>query len=99
MGLGAMDSDWLLPELERFITQGTETLVAVNTVFHTIRFSHHGGASLSQEDEATELELCFRELLPCLEAMLILIRVRRDLFDKYTPLYSSFVCVMSANKT
>ena len=35
-----------------------------------------------------ELTLCMQLLLPCLEAALFLCRVRRDLFEKYTPLFN-----------
>ena len=57
------------------------------TAFHSIQFAvvsaPHAYPTLPEE-----LTLCMQLLLPCLEAALFLCRVRRDLFEKYTPLFN-----------
>ena len=76
-----------MPELEGLLTSVTSSIIAVCTAFHSIQFAvvsaPHAYPTLPEE-----LTLCMQLLLPCLEAALFLCRVRRDLFEKYTPLFN-----------
>ena len=83
----SVEEEWLLPELEGLLTSVTSSIIAVCTAFHSIQFAvvsaPHAYPTLPEE-----LTLCMQLLLPCLEAALFLCRVRRDLFEKYTPLFN-----------
>ena len=68
------------------------TVMNLCTVLHSVQFA----LALSPSASSTlsdELSLCIQLLLPSLECMLFLCRIRRDLFEKYTPLFNPMVRV------
>ena len=86
----SVEEEWLLPELEGLLQSTTSTLTAVCTAFHSIQFAVVSTRSACPTLHE-ELTLCMQLLLPCLESALFLCRVRRDLFEKYTPLFNPMV--------
>ena len=87
-----VEEEWLLPELEGILNSITTTITSVCTAFHSIQFAVVSTPN-SYPTLPEELTLGMQLLLPCLEAALFLCRVRRDLFEKYTPLFNPMVHV------
>ncbi len=83
--------DWLLPEIEGILSLLTTQFINIGTTFHSIQFALQKKDSTTDDFLAQELNLCFSQLLPCLQTMLILVRIRRDIFDKYTPIFNPLV--------
>lgn len=82
----------MLPEIEAIVNQMTTHLINVNTTLHSIQFYLHSSATANTPKTLDEeFELCYHLLTPCLQAMLIMIRIRRDLFDKYTPIFNPLI--------
>ena len=70
----------------------TTHLINVNTTFHSIQFFLHSTVSAATPKTLNEeFELCYHLLTPCLQAILILVRIRKDLFDKYTPIFNPLI--------
>lgn len=70
----------------------TTHLINVNTTFHSIQFFLHSTVSANTPKTLNEeFELCYHLLTPCLQAILILVRIRKDLFDKYTPIFNPLI--------
>lgn len=69
----------------------TKQFINIGTTFHSIQFALRSKDVATMDSLTQELELCFAELLPCLQCMLILVRIRRDVFDKYTPIFNPLV--------
>ena len=69
----------------------TTQFINIGTTFHSIQFALQKKDSTTDDFLVQELNLCFSQLLPCLQTMLILVRVRRDIFDKYTPIFNPLV--------
>ena len=89
-----VDTDWLLPEIEAILSLLTKQFINIGTAFHSIQFALTNKTDKNKEQLAQELELWFAELIPCLQTMLILVRVRRDVFEKYTPIFNPLVGLM-----
>ena len=68
----------------------TTTVMNLCTVLHSIQFALASSPSATSA-LSDELSLCLQLLLPALECMLLLCRIRRDLFEKYTPLFNPMV--------
>lgn len=91
-GLLSVDTDWLLPELEGLVNHMTTALVNINTSFHSIQFYLHSTSTAATPKTLNEeFELCYHLLTPLLQAMLIITRIRRDIFDKYTPIFNPLI--------
>ena len=71
----------------------TTQFINIGTTFHSIQFALQKKDSAVDDSLTQELNLCFSQLLPCLQTMLVLVRIRRDVFDKYTPIFNPLVSI------
>ena len=82
-----------MPELEGLLLLLKAQFQNIGTTFHSIQFALHSKDEKTMGTLSQELEFCFSMLLPCLQTMLMLVRIRRDFFDKYTPIFNPLVCM------
>ena len=82
-----IDDECLLPELENLLSQLTSERQTIQTTISSAIQQYRSGLTMA------ETTLCYsmNVLKGVLESMVVVIALRSDLIDRFTPIFSSFV--------